>query len=113
MLKIGHLLIVVQIFYEADIQCQILSDILCCHNRILKSAFHLYYSALKESYVKIVLIYKPVFTKVYENSCACLIVYISNYKHLNSDISNQKTYRIKMPIRNQSAIRGNVTVFAP
>ena len=38
-------------------------------------------------------------TKLYENYCACLIVYISNYKYLNSDISNQKTYRIKMRMR--------------
>ena len=37
--------------------------------------------------------------KLYENYCACLIVYISNYEYLNSDISNQKTYRIKMCMR--------------
>ena len=40
-------------------------------------------------------------TTLYENYCACLIVniYVSNFTYLNSDISNQKTYRIKMRIR--------------
>ena len=34
-------------------------------------------------------------TKLYEKSCACLIVYTSNYKHLNGDAAIRKCIESK------------------